>query len=159
MTAPSTSGRTPALTTRCRAIYNYFIDDHEERQRWRNRVANRRLERELRDRTHVEHIWSVSVQRPRTTCGRATLDFHFQGAHSDQRDPGTIATTFRQSNVNFSPNVTPTSIDPDNVQANPLNENLAPYTFNSQVARDQRQRRSRHRRRPSIALRLPQTSA
>jgi TonB-dependent receptor len=45
----------------------------------------------------------------------------------------TIATTFRQGNVTFAPNVTPTSIDPDNVQANPLNENLTSYTFNQQV--------------------------
>ena len=35
--------------------------------------------------------------------------------------------------MNFAPNVTPTSIDPDNIQANPLNEDLAPYTFNSQI--------------------------
>ena len=42
-----------------------------------------------------------------------------------------MTTTFRQSNVNFAPNVTPTSIDPDNVQANPQNENVANYNFNS----------------------------
>src|SRR5262245_44956918 len=115
-----------------RGIYNYYIDDHEERQRLRERVANRRLERELRDRTHVEHIWSMGMEG-RRQIGFADLDFRVSGAHADQDDPLTIATTFRQSNVNFAPNVTPTSIDPDNVQANPQNENLAAYNFNQQV--------------------------
>ena len=142
----STSVRRDSQLTRSAAIYNHFIDDHEERQRWRNRVANRRLERELRDRTHVEHIWSASLHgRTRTRAARRSTTTS-QGAHSDQRDPGTITTTFRQSNVNFAPNVTPTSIDPDNVQANPLNENLDAYTFNA-GPRHQQQRRPRHRRR------------
>jgi len=113
-------------------IYNYFIDDHEERQRWRNRLANSRLERELRDRTHVERIWNLSFAGHHD-LGSTSVEYHLQGARSDQEDPGTIATTFRQSNVTFLPNVTPTSIDPDNVQANPQNENLAAYTFNQQV--------------------------
>src|SRR5262245_17632601 len=115
-----------------RGVYNYYIDDREERQRLRERVVNRRMERELRDRTHSEHIWSTSFTGQHQ-IGRATLDLRFSGAHADQKDPLTIATTFRQSNVNFVPNVSPTSIDPDNVQANPQNENLSAYTFNQQV--------------------------
>src|SRR5262245_39371053 len=115
-----------------RGVYNYYIDDREERQRLRERVVNRRLERELRDRTHAEHIWSTALNGQHQ-IGRAALDFRVSGAHADQKDPLTIATTFRQGSVNFNPNVTPTSIDPDNVQANPLNENLSAYTFNQQV--------------------------
>jgi TonB-dependent receptor len=45
----------------------------------------------------------------------------------------TMTTTFRQTNVNYAPNVTPTSIDPDNVQANPQNEDVANSNFNSQL--------------------------
>ena len=115
-----------------RGVYNYYIDDHEERQRQRQRVAKRRLERELRDRTHAEHIWSTSLTGQHQ-IGRASVDFRLSGAHADQKDPLTIATTFRQNNVNFAPNVTPSSIDPDNVQANPINESLSAYTFNQQV--------------------------
>ena len=58
-----------------------------------------------------------------------------------------MTTTFRQANVNFAPNVTPTSIDPDNIQANPLNEDIAAYTFNSADPRHQLRQGSRHRRR------------
>lgn len=115
-----------------RGIYNYYIDDREERQRLRNRIANRRLERELRDRTHTEHIWSVSADGAHN-FGGGTLDFRLSTARADQKDPLTIATIFRQSNVNFLPNVTPTSIDPDNIQASPQNENLDAYTFNQQT--------------------------
>jgi TonB-dependent receptor len=118
---------------RVRTVYNYYIDDHEERQRLRNRLGTtRRLERELRDRTHVEHIWSTAFTGEHQ-FGRLGLDVHLSGAHADQRDPLTITTTFRQSNVNFLPNVSATSIDPDNIQANPQNESLAAYTFNQQV--------------------------
>src|SRR4029453_7502577 len=45
---------TPGSQYSIRGVYNYYIDDHEERQRLRLRLANRRLERELRDRTHAE---------------------------------------------------------------------------------------------------------
>jgi TonB-dependent receptor len=115
-----------------RGVYNRYIDDHENRQRFRNRVGNRRLERELRDRTHLEHISSLSFNGTHNTSW-ASIDYRVLGAYSDQKDPLTMTTTFRQSNVNFSPNVTATSIDPNNVQANPLNQDISAYTFNSQV--------------------------
>lgn len=115
-----------------RGVFNRYIDDHENRQRFRNRVGNRRLERELRDRTHLEHISSLSFAGKHLKPW-AEIDYHILGAYSDQDDPLTTTTTFRQSNVNFAPNVTPTSIDPNNVQANPLNQDVSAYTFNSQV--------------------------
>ena len=115
-----------------RAVYNRYIDDHENRQRYRQRVANRRIERELRDRTHIERIASLSFDG-KHTAGNAEIDYKVLGAYSDQVDPLTMTTIFRQANVNFLPNVTPTSIDPDNIQTNPQNENLALSFFNSQL--------------------------
>jgi TonB-dependent receptor len=115
-----------------RGVFNRYVDDHENRQRFRNRVGNRRLERELRDRTHIEHIDSLTFSGSHLTPW-AAIDYRVLGAYSDQTDPLTMTTTFRQSNVNFAPNVTPDSIDPDNVQANPLNQDVTAYTFNSQI--------------------------
>ncbi len=115
-----------------RGVFNRYIDDHENRQRLRMRPGNRRIDRELRDRTHLEHINSLTVTG-RHLASWAEVDWRLLGAYSDQDDPLTMATTFRQGNVNFAPNVTPTSIDPDNIQANPLNEDIAAYTFNQQV--------------------------
>jgi TonB-dependent receptor len=44
-----------------RAVFNRFIDDHENRQRVRWLVGNSRIDRELRDRTHIERIGSVGI--------------------------------------------------------------------------------------------------
>jgi TonB-dependent receptor len=115
-----------------RAVYNRYIDDHENRQRYRQRLANRRIERELRDRTHIERITSLSFGGKHAP-GNTEIDYRLLGAYSDQTDPLTMTTIFRQANVNFLPNVTPTSIDPDNIQPNPQNENLAQSFFNSQL--------------------------
>jgi TonB-dependent receptor len=91
------------------------------------------VDRELRDRTHVERVMSLNFGAEHLLGGGGSLDYHLLGAYSDQKDPLTMTTTFRQSRVTFAPNVTPTSIDPDNVQANPQNENVALSTFNSQL--------------------------
>lgn len=117
-----------------RTVFNRFIDDHENRQRVRWAVANRRIDRELRDRTHIERITSLSASGNRALRGGQTiLDYQVLGAYSDQTDPLTTTTTFRHTNVNFLPNVTPTSIDPDNIQVNPQNEVLANYNFQQQL--------------------------
>jgi len=116
-----------------KGVFNRFIDDHENRQRVRWNVASSRVDRELRDRTHVERVMSLTFGGEHTLGGGRSLDYRLVGAYSDQNDPLTMTTTFRQTRVNFAPNVTPTSIDPDNVQANPLNENPATSVFNSQL--------------------------
>jgi TonB-dependent receptor len=116
-----------------RAVYNRFIDDHENRQRVRFAVANRRIDHELRDRTHIERITSLGLTGQRIVGGSATVDYQLVGAYSDQFDPLTMTTTFRHTNINFLPNVTATQIDPNNVQANPQNEVLSNYNFLSQL--------------------------
>jgi TonB-dependent receptor len=115
-----------------RGVFNRFIDDHERRNRYRQRVSNRRIERERRDRTHIERIASGSFDG-RMLVGRSDLDFRALVAYSDQTDPLTMTTTFRQNNVNFAPNVTSDFIDPGNIQVNPLNEDITLSTFNQQI--------------------------
>lgn len=116
-----------------RGIFNRFIDDHENRQRVRWAVANSRIDRELRDRTHVERITSLGVTGSRLLGNVSTIEYHLSGAYSDQFDPLTMTTTFRQSRVTFAPNVTPTFIDPNNVQANPQNDDPNAYNFQQQI--------------------------
>jgi TonB-dependent receptor len=123
---------TPDAAFVIRGVYNRFTDDHELRRRLRENVSSSRIDRELRDRTHIEQIGSLAFSGQQV-LGRAELDYKVNGAYSSQFDPLTVTTTFRQSKVTFAPNVTATSIDPDNIQANPQNENLASYTFNSQI--------------------------
>jgi hypothetical protein len=116
-----------------RGLFNRFIDDHENRQRVRREVGNSRIDRELRDRTHIERISSLSFTGQHVLHNTTTLDYQLLGAYSDQTDPLTMTTTFRESRVVFAPNVTATSIDPDNIQANPQNDDVNNYNFNSQL--------------------------
>ena len=60
-----------------------------------------------------------------STAQGTTLDYKLAFARAQEHQPDRLDTIFRQSRVTFAPNVTPTSIDPDNIQANPLNENIA----------------------------------
>jgi TonB-dependent receptor len=116
-----------------RGVFNRFIDDHENRQRINYNVASSRIDRELRDRTHIERVMSLSFTGDQPLRGGAMMDFHLVGGYSDQTDPLTMTTVFRQSKIVFAPNVSATSIDPDNVQANPTNEDPNGYVFNSQL--------------------------
>ncbi len=116
-----------------RGLFNRFIDDHENRQRLRDEVANSRIDKELRDRTHVERISSLSFSGTTVLHSATTVDYQLLGAYSDQTDPLTMTTTFRETRVTFAPNVTPTSIDPNNIQANPTNDNVNNYNFNAQL--------------------------
>jgi TonB-dependent receptor len=116
-----------------RAVFNRFIDDHENRQRVRWLVGNSRIDRELRDRTHIERIGSLGITGHTIAGGSATLDYELLGAYSDQFDPLTMTTTFRESRVTFAPNVSATSIDPNNVQANATNDDVNNYNFQQQV--------------------------
>jgi len=116
-----------------RGLFNRFIDDHENRQRVRFAVGNSRIDRELRDRTHVERISSLSFSGQQIARGSTTIDYQLLGAYSDQTDPLTMTTTFRETKVTFLPNVTPTAIDPNNIQANPQNDDQNNYTLNSQL--------------------------
>ena len=116
-----------------RGIFNRFIDDHENRQRVRWAVGNSRIDRELRDRTHSERIASLGLSGNALVGAASTVDYQVSAAYSDQFDPLTMTTTFRESRVTFAPNVTSTSIDPDNVQANPLNDDPNNYNFQQQI--------------------------
>src|SRR5262245_4044116 len=125
--------QSPDSTFTVRAVFNRFIDDHENRQRVRYAVGNRRIDHELRDRTHIERISSLGFNGQQIFGGSTIADDQVLVAYSDQTDPLTMTTVFRQTNIVFNPNVTATSIDPHNVQANPTNEDIANYNFNSQL--------------------------
>jgi TonB-dependent receptor len=118
-----------------RGLYNDY-SDHEYRRRLRERVGNSRIERELKDRLETQRIASVSAAGNHFLSGGWALDYTASFAHAEEKEPEAFYTIFRQSKVVFAPNVSPTSIDPDNIRANPLNEDFSKFTLNSQSSDD-----------------------
>jgi hypothetical protein len=116
-----------------RGVFNRFIDDHENRQRVRYASPTAASITSCATGRTSSGSRRSALTGQQIVSNATTLDYQLLGAYSDQRDPLTMTTVFRHTNINFLPNVTATSIDPDNVQANPQNEVLANYNFNSQL--------------------------
>ncbi len=115
-----------------KGIYNQF-DDFELRRRTRFRPGNDRIERELKDRFEGQTIAQLSFGGEHLLPNFMQIDYNISYAYADEQEPDRLDTTFRQNDVNFMPNVSPDSIDPDNIQANPLNEDLSLYEFDEAV--------------------------
>ena len=118
-----------------KGIYNQF-DDQEFRRRTRYRPGNDRIERELKDRFEGQTIYQASFGGDHVLPNFWQIDYKASIAFADEEEPGRLDTTFRQNDVDFMPNVSPTSIDPDNIQANPLNEDLSEYEFDDAARED-----------------------
>ncbi len=115
-----------------KGIYNQF-DDQEFRRRTRFRLGNGRIERELKDRFEGQTITQGSFGGDHVLPNFVQIDYKVSFALADEEEPDRLDTTYRQRNVIFNPNVSPTSIDPDNIQANPQNEDFSLYTFDESV--------------------------
>jgi TonB-dependent receptor len=116
-----------------RGIYNKFRD-YEVNNRPEFQVGDGRIERVLKNRQQDQKILSFSGTGNHLLSSRGTtFDYRLAWSAAEERQPDRLDTVFRQSRVQFAPNVTPDSIDPDNIQANPLNDNLALSTLNEQV--------------------------
>jgi TonB-dependent receptor len=61
------------------------------------------------------------------------VNYHVAWNQSTEETPDQVTSTFTQKKVKFAPNVTPTSIDPDNIQANPTNADITKALFNKLV--------------------------
>lgn len=130
-------GLTADIDYRYGAGSSFFIrgigteyEDLEVRRRYRQRVANRRIERLLRDRYHDSTQLSVSAGGTSTLPNSWLITYDAAVSKAKLDTPYRLEATFRANNINFNPNVTPTFINPENIQVNPLNDSLAAYTFN-----------------------------
>jgi TonB-dependent receptor len=107
-------------------MFNQF-DDQEYRRRVRNQVADERMEREIKDRFESQEISSVRGSLTHLFGGGAQLDAAVVYSYAEEDEPNARYTTFRQKGVEFAPNVSEDEIDPDNIQAFPVNEDIAKY--------------------------------
>jgi TonB-dependent receptor len=111
-----------------RGLVNRF-SDLEYRRVTLNAVSDNELERELKDRLETQMIATGSFGGSRLTARGWEIDFSVSASYANEDEPEAYYTTFRQEDVEFSPNVSATSIDPDNIQANPRNEDLDAYAL------------------------------
>lgn len=116
-----------ASELRFHGLWNEFGDD-EFRRRRISVVGDGEIERTLRDRFEVQTIQAAAVEGSHLTGG-SQIEWRIHWADSEEDEPKNIETTFKQEDVEFDNNVSPGSIDPNNIRAEPLNEDFALYEF------------------------------
>jgi TonB-dependent receptor len=117
-----------------RGLYNSFADQ-EYRRANANKVGDGEIERELKDRLETQEIAAVALGgRNALGSGLWTIDYEASWAYANEDEPDARYTVFLQEDVEFDANVSPDSIDPDNIQANPLNESFNESLFDEHSA-------------------------
>ena len=117
----STTGPRHRPTTSC-AGYGPTTRTPSIRRAKNNVVEDDELERSIKDRLQESFINSFpSVAR--TSIGESTvIDYRLMWNKSSEETPNQVTSAFIQEDVEFDPNVSADCINPNNIQANPLNE-------------------------------------
>ncbi len=111
-----------------RGLWTNYIDT-EQRRAKTNVIGDGELERAIRDRQQESFIFSIGFSGENMVSESGVLDYRVMWNQSSEETPNQLVSTFIQEDVEFDPNVSPDSIDPNNIQANPLNEDPADYLF------------------------------
>jgi TonB-dependent receptor len=117
-----------------RALYDKYKDS-EIRRALDYGVGDSRIQRADRDRNQTSNIYSFTAGA-NIVAGETVLNFRLAWNHSEENTPDQATSTFRQKKVKFDPNVGPGSIDPNNIQANPLNEDISKFFLNKIETQD-----------------------
>lgn len=119
---------------RFHGLWNDF-GDQEYRRTLVNKVGDGELERELKDRFEVQEIQAAALEGDHLVSG-TLVDWRLSWAYAEEAEPNRVDSLFLQEDVGFDPNVSPGSIDPDDVRANPLNQDLAAFELDGIVRED-----------------------
>lgn len=106
-----------------RGIFNRF-GDQEFRRKLAYKVSDNEIERELKDRFEEQTIAQFSFGGRHLLPGFFNIDYGTSFGFANEDEPDAFYSTYLQEDVDFDPNVGPGSINPENIQANPLNEDL-----------------------------------
>lgn len=118
-----------------RTIYNRFSDD-EYRRFFVNAVSDNALERNLRERYEVQEIISGALGGRHLFNNILEVDYRITYSYAEEAEPTNIISTFVQEDVEFAPNVSLSRIDPKNIQANPLNQDISKFILDEQTRED-----------------------
>jgi TonB-dependent receptor len=104
--------------------------DTEQRRAKVNIVEDGEIERAIKDRLQESFITSISFGGENTFGESMVMDYRLMWNKSQEETPNQVTSEFVVEDIEFVTNVTPGSIDPDNIQAVPLNEDPADFEFN-----------------------------
>jgi TonB-dependent receptor len=129
-------GVTADLDFQASARSNYFLRglwtnyrDTEQRRAKGNVVEDGEIERAIKDRLQESFINSISLGGENTIGTSLVMDYRLMWNKSQEETPDQVTSGFIQEDVEFETNVSPDSIDPDNIQAVPLNEDVENFLF------------------------------
>jgi TonB-dependent receptor len=109
-----------------RAIVNRF-EDYEVNNRIRYRPGNRRIEHVLKNRNQNQNIRSFSLGGNHLFANGSVLDYRGAYAFAEEVQPDRLDTIFRQTGINFTPNIS----DPENIQPGYSANNAANARLNA----------------------------
>ena len=111
-----------------RGLWTNYIDT-ELRRRKTMVVADDELERDIKDRTQESLINSISFGGENTIGESMVLDYRLMYNKSSEETINQLTSVFIQEDIEYLTNVSPDNIDPNNIQAIPLNESAAELWF------------------------------
>jgi TonB-dependent receptor len=112
-----------------RALWTNYIDTEQRRAKV-NIVEDGEIERAIKDREQESFINSISFGGENTLGTSMVMDYRLMYNKSQEETPNQVTSEFVMEDVEFVTNVSPDSIDPDNIQAIPLNEAPSEFWFN-----------------------------
>ena len=110
-----------------RGVWNNFQDTEVRRAKVEN-VDDGEIEREVKDRLQESTITSLTAGGS-YLAGRSSFDYRVAWNRAEETTPDQVTSLFLQEDVDFNPNVTPDSINPNNIQTNPQNEDINEFLF------------------------------
>jgi TonB-dependent receptor len=111
-----------------RYLWNEYRDT-EIRRAFLNVVEDDALERQIKDRLQQSKIESLTLGGDTQFGGSNLFDYRVAYNRAREETPDEVESVFVQEDVEFDPNVSSDAIDPDNIQANPLNEDISEFVL------------------------------
>jgi TonB-dependent receptor len=111
-----------------RGLWTNYVDTEYRRAKTMV-VEDDELERAIKDRTQESFINSISFGGENNIGESLVLDYRLMYNKSQEETINQITSAFVQEDIEYLTNVSPDSIDPNNIQAVPLNESAAELEF------------------------------
>jgi len=111
-----------------RGLWTNYVDT-ETRRAKTNKVLDGELERSVKDRKQESFINSISFGGENNIGEAFTLDYRVMYNTAEEETKNQYTSSFEMEDVIFETNVSPDFIDPNNIQAVPLNEDPAEFWF------------------------------